>query len=260
MENIIDNISFWSLLLTILALLIAGWQMFEARIQKKEAKEQLEKLNNIKVNLSRIETSLSTSYVHMFPNYHEDIANLILRAKNSITLFYDIPAYGIMSNYQGWLQIKYALEKQIANGIKVNVYLYDDILRQEIFREQFQNSNQNFKDWCTIKENEVNLEKFLNLFSDGRKESPEKSLDYYVETSLKIQRDQQKIFNSKNVSVKEVSDIMPIYFWSRDENVEGIFAIPSFSNKTSELGFQTFDKNILEALEALRKRYERRIQ
>lgn len=248
-----------SLVLTLVALFIASWQVLQIRIQKKETKEQLDELSRIKINLGRIETSLSTSYINLFPNYHEDIAGLISRAKSSIILFYDIPAYGMMSNYQGWLKIKYALEKQIANGISVEVYLYNDALRQEIFKEQFKNSEDYFKDWIKVGKNKTMLNKFLKHFDIDRNVPAEKSLDNYVYTSLKIQRDQQKIFKAENVTVKEVSDLMPIYYWARDRNTEGIFAIPSFSEKASELGFQTFDKNILEAFEALRKRYDKRL-
>lgn len=265
MQDIID-VNLISLVLTIVALVFAIIQTVLAIFQGRKAKEQTNNLINIEenfenqmVNLEKIEKSLSTRYLHEFPKYHNDIAELISRAENNIMFFYDIPAYGVMSNKEGWFMIESAIRKKILDGIDISLTLYSESKRKAVLMEQFQNSNESFDKWFEDEENKEKLKSFLDSYN-YKYDLNKFSLDEYVEASNSIQKQiHSEVF--RTINTVEINDFMPIYFWMIDDKIdsraEAIISIPAFTSDTMEFGFITSDQKFIEALKKLKGRYNK---
>ncbi len=253
MENYSELFSTVSLIITVIALLIAVWQTVLSIRSSKESSQLTKNIEKHEEKLNRIQESLSTKYLDQFPFYLNDIAKLLDRAKQRIFIIVDIPGYGIFSNPNGWLLFKQSIERKVNEGIEVSVILYSKEKRIKILKEQFHHKGNEFKEWINSSIMKDKVNKYLQRFGEGFKLS-ELTHESYIQIS---ENAQLKILNEifSSIDIFETDDFIPIYFWMIDDS-EAIFSIPAFTEDATEHGFFTSDQSFIKALIQMRDRYK----
>jgi len=238
--------------LTVLGLLLAAWALWEARRQTKMALEQTAQLAGHEQRLASIWSSLSTRYLGQFPLYTSEIGELLERAKQDVTIFCDLPGYGVFSDRGAWLRIQHTIQRKIQDGVEFDVTVYSERQRESIIREQMEQREGGVEKWLQSKEIERDLLSFVRNY--GEMESLEGiSAEDYLRVSLQAHRQiAQETFRGSKV--KEVDDKMPLYFWMIDGR-EAIISIPIFIGESTEHGFRTSDQSFIAALADLKRKY-----
>lgn len=241
MNNIDLNII--AFLFTTIALVIAGWQFYQARKQTNE--------------LSEIKDSLSTRFIDRFPDYLIKINDLLNEAKNSIEIVCDVPGFGHFSQPDNWFEYLEIIRKKKHQGLNINITFHNREIRQKFRKEQFaQASGGKWNDWKLNPEIKPKMEKFL------KKSNIEISVDKieFSEFINLLESSENEIINHdfKGLSITEVKSNIAIYFWIIDGR-KAIFAIPSFSKEYPGFltyGFITSDPRLISTFHALKRKLE----
>lgn len=238
--------------LTVLGILLALWALREARRQTKLAVEQTDQLAGHEQRLASIWRSLSTRYLGQFPLYTSEIAELLERAKQDVTIFCDLPGYGVFSDRSSWLRIQHVIQRKIQDGVKFDVTVYSERQRETIIREQMDQREGGVENWLRSDEAEPYLLAFVRNYG-GMESLEEITPEVYLRVSLQAHQ-QIALETFRGSKVKEVDDKMPLYFWMIDGR-EAIISIPIFIGESTEHGFRTSDQSFIAALVDLKKKY-----
>ncbi len=203
---------------TIAALLAAGWQLWESRKSTTE--------------LSRIKDSLTTRFLGHFPNYNNDIAEIIKRAKSEVVILCDVPGYGVISDPLAWSRIVESIQWALSKGISVRIHAYDDAHIRDMLREQ------GFEDL-----DEERFRKRVGIQTETF--TPEQALEASVALHKSI-----ILRDFAECDVVRIDHKIPLYFWMIDGR-EAIVSIPTYAEGITEYGFCTSDRSLLTALHSM---------
>lgn len=246
--------------MAVVALALAVWQTRLALDSGAVAKEQTDKLRSVAEELlsqtealAEVRDSLTTKYLGQFPAANDAIAGLLAQAKSRVDLFFDIPGYGLLSNYEAWWAMKQAFETKIkVDRLPTSVALYSPARRQHVVQEQFLIEEVEFRKWVDDPVRKAKLIDYLAMFApDDSVESIDRARYLAITEHAQAEAERQ-IFDG--VEVRQIDEMIPLYFWMIDRR-EAIFAIPAFAPNASEHLFSTSDKAMIDAFLQMRDRY-----
>jgi hypothetical protein len=202
-------------------------------------------------NLSSIVKTSSTRYLADFPSYLSDLAELLARAKKSIVIFCDHPAYGRFSSLQAFVNYKSVLEQKRAATnppIAMDLTCLSKTQRAVVVDEQFAKM-------FTKKEDAflAHLKRFLEDYGDPKDNAKDLALPRFSGLVEEANTDMIKDLFPHNSF--ELDQPMHFFFWVVD-GVEAIFSIVNRSEKGLEHGFFTRDSRLINAFLDMRKQYQ----
>jgi hypothetical protein len=228
------------LILAVLAMLIGIWHLAEIR--------------RTMVRLDEVRGSLSTRYLGQFPEFIPEIVSHLQRAKRKITIFCDFPAYGHFSDRRSWLNYGQTIKNKTFDKVHVSLTCFDEARRYDFNTEQFSQVEEGWDEWKRDPQIERKLKELL--VSRG-KDADVDALTKKEFAKLLEDTEQDMLLDEfLNAEKVEVNKDIPLYFWIIDD-AEAIFAIPSFSDETTEYGFFTSDPKLISAFQQIVKRYHR---
>jgi hypothetical protein len=256
---IIDKISFWIPIFTVLSALYA---LHKGHSQIKAIKD--------------VKQSLSTRYLGKFPDFIPDITNLIGDAKRTITIACDFPGYGMFSAPRRFKLYLQAIESRlIHNQCNIIMIHLGTSLRRRTLDEQFPTEERDWNEWKKNNENNNNLVKFIRYYPwpsstigsinlkdfKGLKEIKAiikliniKDFKHVLEKEeIKLL---ERFYNYPNAILCLTKVHMAIHFWIIDDK-EAIFSIPTYEEGSEEVGFKTSDRSLIDALKGIGWRYQK---
>jgi hypothetical protein len=195
-------------------------------------------------HLDEIRTWLPTQPIGVFPSYLHNIADLVKRARESIVIMCDYPAYGVFSDPDAYFNYSRELADKLHMRKLVSLTCLDDAWRTTGTRAEF---SKHLPGWNRWRRKEVrNIRELLHRHNCDEARAATVTIDEIVEL-LRVD-DARMLENTfLTADVKTVSDTLPLYFWLIDGK-EAIFAIPSFSDRAIERGFFTHDPDLIAGL------------
>jgi hypothetical protein len=191
---------------------------------------------------------VSTRYLSVFPLYLTDISQLTEKAKKSIIIFCDFPAYGEFSNSQAFTDYKFSLERKRRAGVSIELTHLSPARMKETARQQFA---RDFGHRRHMSRFPHLLKEFYDEYGDvtTNRNDYEEFLNLAVSVNIGVL---QNVFHNHNCVA--VTQHMHIFFWIVDD-LEAIFAVASHTEKVLEHGFFTRDPRLIESFKAMRDLY-----
>lgn len=263
-----DPLTVGALAIAVVALGFAVRQYSDARIQIEKLVTTGEGVNDARLRLDsvvdRLDTvaqALPTRALGAWPSYLDDLAKMIDRTETGLTILCDYPAYGVMSNPEGYRKYRRAIETQLVAGATVRAIFLDREKRTAINDEFFPHE----QDWDEA------YREGVDTFMKRERDPNAAALEQMTQSDLLEQLDAcdeamlQSLEsaallgkNHRGVRVlfcRETASLMPLYFWMRD-GAEAVFAIALLAEgKHKEIAFVTSDPNLIAALEGAFQRY-----
>jgi hypothetical protein len=214
-----------------------------------EARRHIKHLEQVRTeldkSLSDLRGEVETHYIGRFPEFLGDIVALLNTATESITIFCDLPAYGVVSSPGAFQRYTQAIEALAANSeFEARMLHLNGKGRRASLAIQF-------VDWGTSLRN-PNVAAFRN-HNWGASPSDHEAFIHLVE------EEQERVlaeFESAGVDALDTDQLMPLYFWIVDGK-KAVFALTEFDADAHEVGFQTSSTRMIKALEGIFIRYER---
>ena len=235
------NITFLGLFLTIIALLLSIWQLVAARKQTKK--------------LTLITDVLSTKHLGAYPEFVLEIGNLISKAQKQILIACNFPAYGVFNSNEGWLSIKYTLEKAFLQNqnMKVTCVFANKSNRKSWLIKQFNEAKVDWINWRSNPEQKEKLQHFLTKYGKGEAIS-ELSFDGFIDL-FEEAADLELGTTYKQAEKIELPHRPPLYMWVVDSK-EAIFAISTNTPTFFGEAFWTTEPRLISALINMHHEYQ----
>jgi len=212
-------------------------------------------------SLDRIMRSLTTRLLGTFPEYYEDITDLLKDAQEKIVVFCDHAAYGSFSKRNIWeFHYHYTLQRQLKEQKRqVEVTCLNQKGRRGLVKDQFFGAGKDLEDWKKDPDFMIKLQETLSAQSEPMRaeEITEEEFENIIEAEEMRTLAELRCAGAE---IHEISADVPLYFWLIDSGTSrarAIFAIPSFSEKLVEYGFITEDQGLISAFEQMRDRYQK---
>ena len=213
----------------------------EGRMHIKHLGQVRNELDN---SLSELREEVETHYLGRFPELLGDIVELLKDAEESITIFCDLPAYGLVSapqDFSGYLQ---AIESKAREpGCRVRMLHLSDGGRRASLEIQF-------FDWTTSLRNPN-----VARFGGQRWGASDSDHESFIQLVRQEQVRVLKELDSAGAVTLDTDQLMPLYFWIVDGK-KAVFALTEFDADAHEVGFQTSSTRMIKALEGIFIRYE----
>jgi hypothetical protein len=212
-------------------------------------------------SLDKITRSLTTRLLGTFPEYYENITDLLGEAQEKIVVFCDHAAYGSFSKRNIWkFHYHYILQRQLKEQERgVELTCLDQKGRRGLVKDQFFGAGKDLEAWKKDPDFMVKLGETLSAQSEPvrAEELTEDEFENIIEAEEKRTLAELR---GAGAEIHEISADVPLYFWLIDSGTpraRAIFAIPSFSEKIVEYGFITEDQGLISAFEQMRDRYQK---
>jgi len=223
-------------------------------------------LETMEVELRAFALSVPTRGIGVFPSYMSEVAGLVGRATNSITILCDTPAHGAFSNSVAFEKYWKTLRGMMVGGdVKIKCTFFDAHGRRELHYAQIAGDASHWNAWK--ERNRANCEAFDRLAQKAGLEpsSPRNSEGpvvawadtptAYVESMMAINTDVLSSFD-RSVTIEQLGFSDPlhegpsVYFWLRDDDQEAVFVIvPVQGIGVRDLaGFHTREPELIRAL------------
>lgn len=228
-------------LVTFGSLIIALWQIREARKQTK--------------NLKQIQESLSTRYLGGLSDFYPLVIEKIKSADETIEILSDFPAYGCFTNPESWFDYRYALSKKRADKkVRINLVCQDAEFRKRADEEFFKEAKDDWEGWLAKPATRRRLNNFLDRMPDEKKSVGELQLSTLFELVRRADELTMKECFKREDIIREVKAIVRLDFWVFD-GMEAIFAFTNYAHGSSRAGFITTDARLINALRDIADSY-----
>jgi hypothetical protein len=215
--------------------------IFEGRRHIKHLKQLRTELDK---SLSELRGEVETHYLGRFPEFIGDIVTLLNSATESITIFCDLPAYGLVSAPEGSQGYLEEIEAQAAKPTLVRMLHLNANGRRASLEIQF-------LDWEKSLKN-PNVAGFQGQTWGANAAGHESFIQLVEQEQGRVLNE----FDSAGVKALDTHQLMPLYFWIVDGE-KAVFALTEFDADAHEVGFQTSSTRMIKALEGIFIRYER---
>lgn len=214
------------------------------------SKKQLETVNSVNEEIQKIlaelRGELQTRYIGRFPDFIPSIVNVIRGATRELTIFCDLPAYGVVSNPPWYVQYRDAIQDKMQDhAVKVRILHLDAPARRAALEAQFGEL------WRSNMKAKAFLERFGE---DVQSIAKDTFLDLIESEQSKALEAFQMVSAGRDIKVTEIHAIMPMYFWIADRN-RAVFALTQFDRAAHEVAFLTTSENLIKAMGGIYKRY-----
>ena len=232
------------LALTVIALLLAFYQTWDAR-------KQAQRLKSHSASLRMIADSLSTRYLGPFPDYLSAVTNLVESSVKELCIVNTIPTPAYFSAPSLWLPYRHAIERKVRAGVSMHLVCMNESQRQKRTAKQFPSSR---KEWdCWIVTNRDKVVEFLRFrYPDVKLDK----LDHakFLELLLATQRDLLgEMF--RGVEIREVDQVVSLQIWIADKS-RAIFSIQTLAPNGQSHGLFTSDALFVTALRSMMNLYD----
>jgi hypothetical protein len=201
--------------------------------------------------LTEIAKTLPTHDIGEFPEYVDELAKMIRKAKHRIIVVCDVPCYCTFSDRTLWGKYWSALYEAKQRGVdskspSISLTWMDAQCRKMVLEEQFGRGSE----WKT------GIEKQLTTFlaAEGSTETVE-TLDYDKFETIVEQAHITAIEQMRHPYTEVHRSPLHLYFWIVDD--EAVFAIPNYVDRGKGRAIYTRDSSIIGGLEAIHERLQR---
>jgi hypothetical protein len=224
--------------LGIAALLLALWQLYQARSQTNA--------------LLEIRGALSTRYLGQFPTYVGDIADVVASARKRLDIVCDFPAYARFSDPVAWSQYRSALQAAQSRGVNVSLVCLDHEIAHELRNQQFAAERQRWEKWRS-----KNIARLQALLEDaGEQRYQAESLGFEEFISVLDEENRKMIQAGFPKAVIRYSQAnMPVCSWIAD-GANAVFTVTVYTGGVLEHGFRTVDNKLITALRDMQRSYQ----
>ncbi len=232
----VDLISILGLCLTVVALLLATAQSWQAHGQAVLLARQNKALEFVTA-------SVSTRYIGPFPEWIPEVTELVKGANRELLILAANPVLGYFGRPDMSLELLHAIESKARSSVVIKLICQDERSRAERLRRQFPSSAQEWTEW--LPKNQTKVEEFLRYRHPEINTSEldyEKFIDLHAQTQREIIRESYKLHG---VDVSEVDLIMAMQVWIADRQ-RAVFSFEAVGTKT--YGLSTSDPSFVEAL------------
>jgi hypothetical protein len=249
LATLITGISFLDFGNTVLGVfgLLVGLLAIPGSIKGAQAiKEMREMREDLKSAITDLKGEVETHYIDNFPVFIPKIVQILGEAKKTITIFCDMPAYGVVSDPRGFRRYARVIQDKAEEKDIVVRMLHLNAPGRAATREI------EFKDpWEKLGEEE----RVAAFIGKSRKKldgaDPKNDFLALIEER---QVEALKSFKEAGVDADETDLIMPLYFWIVDGE-KAVFALTEFSEEAHEPGFRTRSEKMIGAMEGIFERY-----
>jgi hypothetical protein len=228
-------------------------------------------LETVTDELRGVARSVPTRGIGVFPDYMSEVAELVGRASESITILCDTPAHAAFSNTAAFTKYWDTLRHMMVDRVTIECTFIDDPGRKQMHRAQIAGDAKNWHAWK--ERNRANCAAFDQLARSSGVEplSSMQSLDpvetwantpdVYVQSMVAINDAVLSTFGRVQPELLDFSDPLhegpSVYFWLRDHDQEAVFVIvPVRGIGVRDLaGFHTREPALIRALDTV---YEHR--
>jgi len=236
-----------SSILAFISISIGIYSIYRATKLFGEVKEQSQTLQEQSEKMKTITESLSTKFVDKFPNQMDTIVDYIDSTKTKLLMILDFPAYGCVSNPNGYVKFRNVLDKLLSlKGIEVTLITYQKEKQLEHLALQFDLENvkeeirENHKEKIELFREKFNLEN-INTYEQLFKELIARNEELFN----KFKENKQKVY----LTELELST----FVWLIDEGIKGLFSFYTRGLNSNEVTFSTEDRNVLDHMKELSK-------
>jgi hypothetical protein len=215
-----------------------------------EGNKQINRMGDVRDKLqtaiAELKGEVETHHIGAFPEFLPEIIEILDAADKSITIFCDLPAYGVVSSSERFEEYAKVIERQAKNPrVEVRMLHLDEAGRAASLGIQFRGS------WEVLRKKPA-VDSFVATATETLDEqNPKQSFLALVEAR---QVETLERFEGADVVADPTDLIMPLYFWIVD-NSKAIFALTEFSPQAHEAGFRTGSKNLITAMNGIYVRY-----
>lgn len=220
-------------------------------------------LNTVADKLQGIAQSIPTRGIGVFPSYMTEVAKLVDRADESITILCDTPAHGAFSNTGAFEEYWSTLHEKMVDKLQVECTFFDAAGREQLHRAQITDDEVDWGAWQD--RNRRNSEAFDRLARYHGLTPPSNGVlpidtwagtpDDYVQSMMAINKHTLSIFrNHLTPELLKFDEPLhegpTVYFWLRDRDQEAVFVIvPVRGIGVRDLaGFHTEEPELIRAL------------
>lgn len=221
-----------------------GFALYEGHRQIKTMEEVRD---DLRTSVKHVEEQVSTHYVGKFPKFMDEIVGVLRTADQSITVFCDLPTYGLVSDPECFRRYTELIETRVKkDDFCVRMLNLDPAGRTKSVGVQCGDPGK----WAeTRRKPEV-----AAFIEEAGKDKDSISRQEFLGLIEGRQVSAIEHFESIGVDVVETAQIMPLYFWIADDK-RAVFALTQFNSEAHEAGFQTSSKNLISAMTGIYERY-----
>lgn len=227
--------------LGLLALLVS---IVAIPIALREGRKQIRALNGVRRRLEaavgNLRGEVETHYIGKFPDFMPDIIDVLRGAEKDVTIFCDLPAYGVVSNPRCFQKYMRAIEER-AEDVPVRMLHLNAQGREVNLRIQAGD--------------EWSIDGSGVAFAQSAGATPDIDRGEFLNL---VEREQVKAlarFKDADVVTNETDLLMPLYFWIADQK-RAVFALTQFDPEAHEAGFVTASPNLIAAMRGIFERYQ----
>jgi len=216
-----------------------------------EGGKQVRQLKEVRVGLGEaideLKTEVQTHHIGPFPDFLPEIVSILAEATRSITIFCDLPAYGVVSNrdeFEKYVEVIEAKARR-KGPPEVRMLHLGRSARMESVEAQFDS-------WAAARE-KPSVTAFLAAAGKAPGEDDERQA--FLDLVEQSQKETLASLRAAGVDTNPTGQIMPLYFWIADS--KAVFALTEFSPHAHEAGFCTSSTNLIRAMEGIYGRYLR---
>jgi hypothetical protein len=220
-----------------------GWKANKAQLDKAEKVH-----GELEVTLHELQGEVTTHHVGLFPEFVRDIVKVIDSAEKRLTIFCDLPAYGVVSNPEWFAKYVEAVRAKVRDKeVDVHMMHLDKRSRRAGLERQFGTK------WEVTRQSE-SVVSFAR--SRGHKVQSLDQQSFFDLVELEQKKALEELAEAageREMILYETSSIMPMYFWIADEHA--VFALTQLNREAREAGFSTRSDNMIKALYGIFERY-----
>lgn len=234
-----------SVLFGLISILFGLYSIFSALKLSGEVKSQSSTLIEQSEKMKTITESLSTKFVDEFPNQMDTIIDYINLTKNKLLMVLDFPAYGCVSNPNGYVRFRNSLDKLMSlENIEVTLisYIKDKQLEQLQLQFDLENVEEQIRE--DHKKKITSFAKKFNL----------EEIKTYKQLFDELLKRNEELFNKFKENSQKVylTDLeLTMFLWLIDEDKSGLFSFYTRGLNSNEVTFSTEDRNVLDHMKHL---------
>lgn len=230
----------------VVGFLISAIAILYATVQGKTQLEQLDEVSKgLEEGIDQLKGEVQTHYIDVFPKFMPRIIEILTEARVSITIFCDLPAYGVVSSPDDYRKYIELIEKKARDGIPTQILHLNEDARMMSLEKQFED------DWAKLRE-QPSVSTFVEAAGKCLGKGDQKAC--FLGLVQEQQTETLTDLEEAGVLTVETGLLMPLYFWIADGD-HAVFALTEFSSQAHEVGFSTASGKLTEAMEGIFGRY-----
>jgi hypothetical protein len=200
----------------------------------------------IQETLAELRGEVETHYIGKFPDFMPNIVSVIESATKELTMFCDLPAYGVVSNPTSYIKYRNAIQDKVQDeAVEVRILHLDAPARRALLDAQFGDS------W----QSNTNVRSFLQRRGRDAKAVTKGEFLDLIETEQRNALEGLKLAPiGRGSETTETHAIMPMYFWIADSR-RAVLVLTQFDRTAHEVAFLTTSENLIKAMCGIFNRY-----